>query len=255
MLSERPWKFEAMVALLAALMGGMVLAQLIALGLQHVLAGKPIIGNRFVQFVINTFTFQGLALLLIHLFLLHHDSDWRELLGCQRTGWNTVLRGLAAAVIVLPVALGLNGLCALLLTKINVEPEQQPSMEVLKLSVTLGQKIVFGTAAILLAPLAEESMFRGIFYPVVKQMGYPRAALYGSSLLFAASHFNIMTFLPLFLLALVLVWLLETTDTLIAPIVAHACFNAANFVIYLNETAIEQWLKQFSHGLRLALGY
>jgi membrane protease YdiL (CAAX protease family) len=123
------------------------------------------------------------------------------------------------------------------------------------LSVTLGQKIVFGTAAILLAPLAEESIFRGILYPVVKQMGYPSVALYGSSLLFAASHFNIMTFLPLFLLALVLVWLLETTDTLIAPIVAHASFNAANFVIYLNETEIERWLKQFSQGLRLALGY
>jgi CAAX protease family protein len=236
-------------------MGGMLLAQLISLGLSHVLPGKPIVGNKFVQFVINTFTFQGLVLVFIHLFLIFHHSSWRELLGLDRTRWNTVARGLVAAVIILPVALMLNALCALLLTKIHVTPDQQVSMQALQLSVTLGQKIVFGIAAILLAPLAEESMFRGILYPVVKQLGYPRLALFGSSLLFAASHINLMTFLPLFLIALVFVWLLETTDTLIAPILAHASFNAANFVIYINEANIERWWNEFTQSTRAALGW
>ena len=40
MLSERPWKFEAVVGLLAALMGGMVVAELISLGLTHVLTAQ-----------------------------------------------------------------------------------------------------------------------------------------------------------------------------------------------------------------------
>ena len=37
--------------------------------------------------------------------------------------------------------------------------------------------------------------------------------------------------MPLFVLALVLTWLYEKTDSLLAPIAAHALFNAANLVL------------------------
>jgi membrane protease YdiL (CAAX protease family) len=36
---------------------------------------------------------------------------------------------------------------------------------------------------------------------------------------------------PLFVLALGLTWLYEFTDNLLAPVVAHALFNAANIVL------------------------
>ena len=61
MLSERPWKVEAVAGLIAALMFGLVAASLVAIGLTHVLPGKSVLGNRFIQFVINTFMFQGLV--------------------------------------------------------------------------------------------------------------------------------------------------------------------------------------------------
>ena len=49
----------------------------------------------------------------------------------------------------------------------------------------------------LLAPVAEELLFRGILYPAIKQAGFPRLALWGTSLLFAAMHMNLVTFVPL----------------------------------------------------------
>lgn len=59
--------------------------------------------------------------------------------------------------------------------------------------------------------------------------GWPCYAVFSSSLLFGAVHLNTMTFVPLTFLALVLTWLYETTDNLLAPILAHSLFNTANF--------------------------
>ena len=84
--------------------------------------------------------------------------------------------------------------------------------------------------AIVIAPPAEEALFRGLIYPAVKRAGFPRLAWWGSAVLFAAVHWNLPSFLPLILLALVLTWLYEKTDNLLAPIAAHGLFNALNFV-------------------------
>jgi membrane protease YdiL (CAAX protease family) len=86
-------------------------------------------------------------------------------------------------------------------------------------------------AAVLLAPLAEEVLFRGILYPAIKQAGHPRLALWGTALLFAAVHLNVATFVPLTVLALVLTALYEWTNNLLAPIAAHVLFNAFNVVL------------------------
>ena len=58
-------------------------------------------------------------------------------------------------------------------------------------------------------------------------------AWFGVSALFALIHVNLPTFVPLFALALALTWLYERTDNLLAPIIAHALFNAANFAVLL----------------------
>jgi membrane protease YdiL (CAAX protease family) len=59
-------------------------------------------------------------------------------------------------------------------------------------------------------------------------------ALWGTALLFAATHHNAATFLPLTLLAIVLARLYEKTNNLLAPIITHSMFNAMNFlVLYL----------------------
>jgi membrane protease YdiL (CAAX protease family) len=87
--------------------------------------------------------------------------------------------------------------------------------------------------AVLLVPPAEEILFRGILYPWIKQAGYPRLALWGTALVFAGVHFNLVSFLPLAAFALVLAALYERTNNLLAPITAHALFNTLNFLLLL----------------------
>ncbi len=88
--------------------------------------------------------------------------------------------------------------------------------------------VYLGVFAVVIAPVAEEFIFRGMLFPFVKRLGFPKLAWFGVSFLFALIHLNAPTFVPLFALALALTWLYDRTDNLLAPITAHALFNAAN---------------------------
>jgi membrane protease YdiL (CAAX protease family) len=92
-----------------------------------------------------------------------------------------------------------------------------------------GPQVFLAFLAVVVAPVTEELLFRGILYPFVKQQGHPGLALWGTAILFGALHLNLMTFVPLTFLGLVLAWLYDTTDNLLAPIFGHSLFNLANF--------------------------
>ena len=93
--------------------------------------------------------------------------------------------------------------------------------------------IFFVVMAVVVAPIAEEILFRGILYPAVKQLGHPRVAVIGTALLFALFHVNLLTFASLTAVALALIALYEFTDNLLAPITAHAVFNASNLIMLI----------------------
>ena len=94
-----------------------------------------------------------------------------------------------------------------------------------------GALVFFVVMAAVVAPVVEEIFFRGILYPAIKQIGYPRIAAIGTAILFALFHVNLLTFASLTAVALGLIALYEFTDNLLAPIVAHAVFNASNLTM------------------------
>ena len=95
--------------------------------------------------------------------------------------------------------------------------------------------IFFVVMAVVVAPIAEEILFRGILYPAIKQIGYPRLAAIGTAFLFALFHVNLLTFASLTVVALGLIALYEFTDNLLAPITAHAVFNASNLIMLFSQ--------------------
>lgn len=88
-------------------------------------------------------------------------------------------------------------------------------------------------AAVIAAPLCEELVFRGYFYPVLKKFGGLPVAALCSALVFAAAHGSLTALLPLFIFGCVLVFLYEKTGSLWAPIAAHFCFNGATVAIQM----------------------
>lgn len=90
---------------------------------------------------------------------------------------------------------------------------------------------LMAAAAVIAAPLCEEIVFRGYFYPVLKKFSGTWPAAICSSLVFACAHGNLTAALPLFLFGGLLVLLYEKTGSLWAPVAVHLCFNGATVVI------------------------
>ena len=88
-------------------------------------------------------------------------------------------------------------------------------------------------AAVIVAPLCEEVVFRGYFYPVMKKFGGISVAAPCSALVFAAAHGSLTALLPLFIFGGVLVFLYEKTGSLWAPVAVHFCFNGATVLVQM----------------------
>lgn len=88
-------------------------------------------------------------------------------------------------------------------------------------------------AAVIVAPLCEEIVFRGYLYPAAKKFVGPWAAGACSALVFAAAHGSLAALLPLFVFGCLLVFIYEKTGSLWAPVAVHFCFNGATVIIQM----------------------
>ena len=91
-----------------------------------------------------------------------------------------------------------------------------------------------GVVTVVLAPLVEELVFRGVMFPALVQLKGRTVGLWGTSILFGLIHFNLFSLLPLIVMGLLLALLYERTRNLLAPIAVHAAFNLINFVLVLS---------------------
>jgi membrane protease YdiL (CAAX protease family) len=199
------------------------------------------------QMLVTVLSFQGAALLFVALFLREHQMSWSDGFGFRQETMKSLLLGVLAACLFLPLGWRLQTASAdwlawashhlhSALPNFTFKVEEQVPVQTLRSSSSWAARIALGVLTILIVPVAEEILFRGILYPLLKQRGFPGLALVGTSILFAAMHLNLVTFIPLFVLALVLTLLYEWTNNLLAPIIAHALFNGLNFaVLFLVE--------------------
>ncbi len=219
---------------IGALFGSFCLASLTALALQS--TGVPAFKSpdSFPNVLLGTLSLQGMTWVLMFIFLKMHAVDWRDAFGLREPGLVRSL--LLASVILLPtlvVVWPLQNLSILMLMKMGYPPENQRAVEMLldaQSKWSLGYFVFF---AVVIAPVAEEFIFRGMLFPLVSELGWPKTAWFGVSLLFALIHFDPAIFLPLFVLALVFTWLYKKTGRLAAPVLAHSLFNAANLVVLI----------------------
>ena len=239
MLAEKSWKPEAVIRLLLSVFLCMV-GSTLALAAATRFTGSAFEDSPW-RAVIATLGFQGAALLFVHFFLHEHETNWSQAFGFTDRWKRAVLVGALAAMFFLPVGLGLQSLIVDWMEGHGYQPDTQQAVQALESAAGLLQRFALAGVAIVLAPVAEEVLFRGILYTAIKQLGYRQLALWGSSLLFAAIHWNLPTFVPLLVLALTLTLLYETTGNLLTSIAAHSLFNAANFAIFFAADYL-RWL-------------
>jgi membrane protease YdiL (CAAX protease family) len=237
-LLQKRWTFENLARWVAASLACFYAGILLAFWAEQT-AGAGHGGTRIGQMIVGMLSFQGAALVLVGLFLRQQHLNWADAFGYSNNWQRAALFGIIVVCLFLPVGRVLQKSSGLLMEHLplfHIKPQEQQAVQTLRLASSWIDRLVLGIVTILLAPVAEETLFRGIIYPGIKQAGLPRAALWVTSLLFAVIHMNLATFLPLFLLAIVLTLLYEKTDNLLAPITAHSVFNAVNFAaLYLAD--------------------
>ncbi len=244
MISAKPWSGESVVMLFAGVLATYCTGILVAWSLEALHAKMSADQLQFVQTVTIVMFVQVAALVWTGIFLRLSNISWSEAFGLRpRSRIRAIGLGFAAGALALPLMWALQWLSQALMEWLHLNPVAQAAVaELQNTSLTAPEKIAFGVFTVLLAPIAEETLFRGILYPSVKQSGRPRLALWGTSALFGVMHFNMASLVPLIFFGVVLVFLYEYSESLLTPIAAHGIFNAANFFYLIFPDAINHWL-------------
>lgn len=187
------------------------------------------------QFSVSIIAFHGVGVVGVFYVLRECRIGWNAAFGfCKNRIPKALKFGALTAILVLPVVWGLHVLSSYLIVKLSGYSEPQTSVVMFQESSSLRNLVVYGFCSIAIAPVIEELVFRGVFYTAFKQATSQVNALILVSLLFAISHGNLASSLPLFVLSLAFIWVYERTDSIIAPIITHALFNAANFFLIVS---------------------
>lgn len=144
---------------------------------------------------------------------------WRPLGGALR-------RAVAGVLMVLPLV----ALVGWLLERLVGDPGgSNPLLELVLNSANPLALLCFAFTALVLAPLFEETLFRGVLLPVLAQRWGGLWAVLISAFVFSVAHLSVGELPPLFVLGLGLGWLRLQSGRLGASVLMHSLWNGLTF--------------------------
>lgn len=184
---------------------------------------------------------QGLQVLLLYgaLTIVPLLMLWRMLRGAGlapaegwlQWGWRPVGSLVSQALLMLVLVLPVVALSGWLIERIWPDPGgSNPMLELVLQGSDPLALACFATTALLVAPLFEETLFRGVLLPVLGPWLGGMGAVLLSAALFAAAHLSLGELIPLFVLGTGLGLLRLRTGRLAASVVMHALWNGLTFL-------------------------
>ena len=186
---------------------------------------------QFLQFLFFGIAEVISAIVILGMFLRllgHHFFDWNAL------GWRVQGKQIRYALLVLLITYPLIMLASLISTQLfKNNLEAHPILPVLQTTNNPIQVLLLVSIAIILAPVIEETLFRGVLFPALQRhFSFWNAALL-SGFIFASIHAQFVALLPITVLGVLFAFLIRKTDNLWAPAIAHAAFNAISISVAL----------------------
>lgn len=179
------------------------------------------------------------AFLVITLSLTYSRTSLRQaFFSAQCPTRKALTKGLLYGLAAIPPILLLSMAIATITEALGFEPTLQEVFDWLgDATLAPGTRLFMIVAAIVIAPVVEELLFRGIlFTAVLKARPFFFAALL-SGLYFALVHFHAPSFLPLLVLSTAFSAGYAATGSILTPIVMHALFNLTSILLYLAGAA------------------
>jgi len=175
------------------------------------------------------FTAYVLASLVALAWFLPRAGLWRAA-GWRWEGGRQVLRALGGAAVVLPLAGALGVIGQQILRN---QPPTSPLITIMAQVTNPWLLAVMVVMAVVLAPVVEETLFRGILYGGLRRrLGMWPAALL-SGLIFGVVHYQPVALLALVGLGVAFAVLYERSRSLVVPAIAHGVFNGVNVLLLL----------------------
>lgn len=175
--------------------------------------------------------------MVITLCLTYSRTSLRQaFLSPHCTTGHALKKGLLYGLAIIPPVVLLSLIMTSVAESLGYEPQLQEVFDWLgDDSLAPETRIFMMVAAIGIAPVVEEALFRGIiFTSVLKARSFFFAALL-SSAYFALVHFHAPSFLPLLALSIAFSAGYAATGSILTPIVMHALFNLTSVLFYLSD--------------------
>jgi membrane protease YdiL (CAAX protease family) len=131
---------------------------------------------------------------------------------------------------IIPILIGVSLIWPSVLEFFKLSTDYQELVKLVQAMPLSGTFFMITFLIVILAPLAEELLFRACLYRGLKRYMSPTISAIITSLLFAGMHFNAHSFLPLFVLGFWLCRTYEKTGNLWVPIILHGLFNGNTLV-------------------------
>lgn len=147
-----------------------------------------------------------------------------------------VIKNVCLIVILsIAVAVGLN--CLLLFADIAQYSERYQEATVVLYSPPFIQQILYSG---ILIPILEELLFRGLMFRLLRRwIAFPWAMVF-SAVVFGAYHGNIVQFIYATICGVLLAYLCEKYDSIIAPVLSHIMMNLVSII--LTQAGVFAWV-------------
>jgi membrane protease YdiL (CAAX protease family) len=156
------------------------------------------------------------------------DFGWRT-----RSARSDTAVGLGAALLGLILEIPLLAVGQLIGRLILGRPVEAPQQIAFEGHPSVLVLVFTGIGAVILAPIAEESLFRGIVYQGFRSRMSVITAGVLSGVLFGLVHVYPLLWLPIGALGYILAMALERRGSLLPCIVGHALFNTVGYVVFV----------------------
>lgn len=182
---------------------------------------------------------QGIGLDLLGLgalawYLHHRGRVWNEALGLHWQAFPASFRpGIIFYLSVLPFVFFSSLVYQGLLSANGYPPSLQDVALLLTADHPLWMRIYMLFMACVLAPAFEESLFRGVLFPLFARRLGIGSGVFLSSLIFAAIHCHTPSLVPLCVVATGFSLAYLVTGSLWVPIIMHGLFNGVNLALLL----------------------
>ncbi len=107
--------------------------------------------------------------------------------------------------------------------------KEEPSFVILR-STHGTNLLLFLIAIVVIGPMSEELLFRGLVYNAIVTCSSPVIAAIISSAFFALAHLNLILFVPIFCVSLLLTYLYQRSGSLYPSMIVHGLVNASTAV-------------------------